>query len=67
MQGLLTAFNLALRYMIERQTEFPLSERVLREELIAVISSLAELGEDNPVMLAELAIGQMRKTRRRDL
>lgn len=61
MQGLLTAFNLAFNYVTRHPHEFSLTEQAAQEELIVIISKLAKLGEDNPIILAELAIGELRK------
>ena len=61
MHGPLMAFTIALNYLTKRPSEFTLPEDILREELIARISKLAASGEENPIVLAELAIDQMRK------
>jgi hypothetical protein len=61
MQGFLTAFKLALSYVTKHPSEFPLSPHAAQEELILLISRLARSGEDNPVILADMAISQMRK------
>lgn len=65
MQGVLKAFNLALNYVTGRPREFPLSAQAAQEELIIIISRLVQSGEDNPIITAELAIGELRKRRPR--
>jgi len=61
MHGPLKALTIALNYLTKRPSEFTLPEDILREELIARISKLTASGEENPIVLAELAIDQMRK------